>query len=54
MDLTTTRLGVAAGEGKDDAFGHGLVNADAAIRRAVALSRNEELTNLYHGRSRFA
>jgi serine protease len=54
MDLTTTRHGVAAGEGKDDAFGHGLVNADAAIRRAVALSRNEELANLYAGRSQFA
>ncbi|MEA5472028.1 S8 family serine peptidase [Spirulina sp. 06S082] len=54
MDLTTTRLGIAAGEGKDAAFGHGLVNADAAIRRAVALSRNKELANLYNGRSQFA
>ncbi|MBP0020463.1 MAG: S8 family serine peptidase [Cyanobacteria bacterium SBLK] len=54
MDLTTTTRGVTAGEGKDDAFGHGLVNADAAIRRAFALSRNEELANLYSGRSQFA
>ncbi|MEM9543200.1 MAG: S8 family serine peptidase [Cyanobacteria bacterium P01_E01_bin.42] len=54
MDLTSTRWEVEAGEGKDNAFGHGLVNADAAIRRAVALRRNEELTNLYTGRSQFA
>ena len=54
MDLTETSKEVAAGEGKDDAFGHGLVNADAAIRRAVALSRNGELANLYDGRSQFA
>lgn len=53
-DLTATSLGVTAREGKDDAFGHGLVNADAAIRRAVALSRNEELANLHGGRSQFA
>ena len=43
MDLGTT--------GRDNTFGHGLVNADAAVRRAVALARNRGLANLYSGQS---
>ncbi|MEW6496974.1 MAG: S8 family serine peptidase [Cyanobacteriota bacterium] len=41
MDLGTT--------GRDNTFGSGLVNADAAVRRAVALQRNLEVANLYSG-----
>ena len=40
--------------GRDNTFGHGLVNADAAVRRAVALESDEQLTRLYSGRSIFA
>jgi subtilisin family serine protease len=43
MDLGTT--------GRDNTFGSGLVNADAAVRRAVALQRNSEVANLYAGSS---
>lgn len=43
MDLGTT--------GRNDTFGSGLVNADAAVRRAVALQRNPEVANLYSGSS---
>jgi hypothetical protein len=43
MDLGTT--------GRDDTFGNGLVNADAAVRRAWALQRNSALANLYSGSS---
>ena len=43
MDLGTT--------GRDNTFGSGLVNADAAVRRAVALQRNAEVANLYAGSS---
>jgi len=46
MDLGTT--------GRDNTFGNGLVNADAAVRRALALSRNNQLAMLYSGRSQFA
>ncbi|MEH2241399.1 S8 family serine peptidase [Nostoc sp.] len=46
MDLGAT--------GRDNIFGNGLVNADAAVRRALALSRNNQLSNLYSGRSEFA
>jgi subtilisin family serine protease len=45
MDLGTT--------GRDDTFGNGLVNADAAVRRAWALQRNSALANLYSGSSLF-
>ena len=48
---TAMDLGTA---GRDNTFGNGLVNADAAVRRALALSRNNQLTNLYSGRSQFA
>lgn len=40
--------------GKDTTFGHGLVNADAAVRQATALTRNQTLANFYTGRSEFA
>ena len=43
MDLGTT--------GRDNTFGNGLVNADAAVRRAWALQRDSQLANLYLGRS---
>ena len=33
--------------GDDNVFGNGLVNADAAVRRAVALNRALDLANLY-------
>jgi subtilisin family serine protease len=33
--------------GDDNQFGNGLVNADAAVRRAVALARNPEVAGLY-------
>ena len=39
MDLGTV--------GKDNVFGHGLVNAESAVRRAYALSENYELASLY-------
>jgi hypothetical protein len=45
---TAMDLGVA---GRDNTYGNGLVNADAAVRRAAALQRNSEVANLYSGRS---
>lgn len=48
---TAMDLGTA---GKDNNFGNGLVNADGAVRRALALSRDNQLANLYSGRSQFA
>jgi len=33
--------------GDDNTYGNGLVNADAAVRRAVALARANDLANLY-------
>jgi hypothetical protein len=48
---TAMDLGTA---GRDNTFGNGLVNADAAVRRALALSRNNQLAMLYSGRSQFA
>jgi hypothetical protein len=45
MDLGT--------QGRDERFGGGLVNADAAVRRAVALQRNADVANLYSGGSLF-
>jgi len=47
---TAMDLGAA---GRDNMFGNGLVNADAAVRRAVALGRNSDLANLYSGSSLF-
>jgi len=40
--------------GKDPGSGYGLVNADAAVRRATALTRDGSLANLFTGRSEFA
>jgi hypothetical protein len=40
--------------GKDTTYGNGLVNADAAVRRATALTRNQSLATLFTGRSEFA
>jgi len=51
--LTDTSMDIGA-EGRDTTFGHGLVNADAAVRRAWALNQNAQLANLYSGRSQFA
>jgi len=45
MDLGTV--------GDDNTFGNGLVNADAAIRRASALADNFDVANLYSGDSLF-
>jgi serine protease len=45
MDLGTV--------GQDNTFGRGLVNADAAVRRAVALQRNSDVANLFSGASLF-
>jgi serine protease len=39
--------------GDDNTFGNGLVNADAAIRRAWALADNFDVANLYSGDSLF-
>lgn len=47
---TAMDLGTA---GRDNTFGSGLVNADAAVRRAYALGRNYDLANLYSGASLF-
>lgn len=35
--------------GRDNTFGNGLVNAEAAVRRAVALARNVDVAGLYWG-----
>jgi serine protease len=40
--------------GRDDSFGAGLVNADAAVRRSSALNRNYDVANLRNGRNIFA
>lgn len=47
---TAMDLGTA---GRDNTFGNGLVNADAAVRRAWALQRSSDLANLYSGKSLF-
>jgi hypothetical protein len=39
--------------GRDNTFGYGLVNADAAVRRASALQRSLDVASLYSGRSIF-
>ncbi|MBE9189935.1 S8 family serine peptidase [Gloeocapsopsis crepidinum LEGE 06123] len=39
--------------GRNNSFGYGLVNADAAVRRASALQRSSDLASLYSGRSIF-
>ncbi|WP_421655132.1 pre-peptidase C-terminal domain-containing protein [Leptothermofonsia sp. ETS-13] len=47
---TAMDLGTA---GRDNTFGSGLVNADAAVRRAYTLGRQYDLANLYSGASLF-
>lgn len=47
---TAMDLGIV---GRDNTYGSGLVNADAAVRRAVALLRNPEVANLSSGSSLF-
>lgn len=44
LTSTATDLGTA---GRDATFGFGLVNADAAVRRAWAIAKDSELANLY-------
>lgn len=39
--------------GRDATFGSGLVNADAAVRRSLALSRDAEVAQLYGGAALF-
>ena len=51
--LTDTAMDLGS-TGRDNTFGHGLVNADAAVRRAWALNQDEDLANLYTGNSIFA
>jgi len=43
--MTETALDIGA-VGRDNSFGNGLVNADAAVRRAVALKRAADVANL--------
>lgn len=50
--LTDTAMDLGT-PGRDNSFGYGLVNADAAVRRASALQRNSDLANLYSDRSIF-
>ncbi len=48
LAATTVQSGLLGGSGGyDPNFGYGLVDADAAVRRAVALERSPELANLY-------
>ncbi|HAZ45205.1 MAG TPA: serine protease [Cyanobacteria bacterium UBA11371] len=44
--LTDTAMDLGA-SGRDNTFGHGLVNADAAVRRAWALQNSSDVANLY-------
>ena len=48
--LTDTAMDLGT-MGRDNTFGYGLVNADAAVRRAEALQLNAEVANLYAGNS---
>lgn len=50
--LTDTAMDLGT-PGRDNTFGYGLVNADAAVRRASALQRSSDLASLYSGRSIF-
>ena len=45
--LTTSATDLGAG-GYDGTFGHGLVNAEAAVRRAHALAQNNELASFWN------
>lgn len=46
--LTDTAMDLGTA-GRDPLFGHGLVNADAAVRRAWALAQNFDLAMLHNG-----
>lgn len=48
--LTDTAMDLGSA-GRDNTFGYGLANADAAVRRAWALQRSADLANLYSGSS---
>ena len=48
---SATDLGV---QGYDGTFGHGLVNAEAAVRRAHALAQNNELASFWNHQDVFA
>ncbi len=48
--LTETAMDLGT-PGRDATYGQGLVNADAAVRRAVAIGRNAALANLHTGSS---
>ncbi|HAZ46521.1 MAG TPA: serine protease [Cyanobacteria bacterium UBA11369] len=48
--LTDTAMDLGAA-GRDNTFGSGLVNADAAVRRAWALQNSSDVANLYGGNS---
>ena len=48
--LTDTAMDLGTA-GRDNTYGYGLVNADAAVRRALALQRNAQVANLYSGAS---
>jgi serine protease len=48
--LIDTSMDLGA-SGRDNTFGHGLVNAEAAVRRAWALKKDNELAQLYSGQS---
>ena len=43
--MTSTAMDLGAA-GKDNTFGRGLVNADAAVRRAWALNKDQSLANI--------
>lgn len=46
-DLITHSAMDLGAVGRDNTFGHGLVNAEAAVRRSYALAENNELANFY-------
>ena len=46
-DLLTYSAMDLGAAGRDDAFGHGMVNAEAAVRRSHALAENYELASFY-------
>ena len=48
--LTDTAMDLGTA-GRDNTYGNGLVNADAAVRRALALQRNAQVANLFSGTS---
>ena len=47
LDLLTHSAMDLGDVGRDNTFGHGLVNAEAAVRRSHALAENKELANFY-------